>query len=40
MFNLAAYVGAVINGAVAGIVSWVVLYLPALFVVWGILPYW
>lgn len=40
MFNLATYVGAVIDGFVAGLSAYIMIFLPAFLVVWGLLPYW
>ncbi|KAG2392156.1 hypothetical protein C9374_012408 [Naegleria lovaniensis] len=41
MFNIAAYVGAVISKSIVGaFLCWIALFLPAFLLIWGILPFW
>lgn len=40
MFNLAAYIGALINGFIGSIVCCFALYLPSFLTIWAIIPYW
>ncbi len=40
MFNISIYVGAVIGGFFTGIIAWSALFLPALLMIYGFLPYW
>lgn len=40
MFNMAAYVGALINGVLGAICCCIALYTPSFLTIWAILPYW
>lgn len=40
LFNLSAYCGAIIDGVMGSIFSWLALFAPAFFTIFGILPYW
>lgn len=40
MFNMAAYVGVLINGLVGAVSCCVALYTPSFLAIWAVLPYW
>lgn len=40
MFNLAIYVGALIDGLQGAIIGWVFLFAPSFLMIWGLMPYW
>lgn len=40
MFNMAAYVGALINGVVGSVCCCIALYIPSFLTIWAVLPYW
>lgn len=40
MFNISIYVGAVIGGIPCALAAWIALNLPAILIIWGLLPYW
>jgi chromate transporter len=40
MSNIAAYVGALINGFVGAIACCIAIYVPAFLTIWAVVPYW
>ena len=40
LFNIAAYIGAVMDGFIGALFSWVALITPAFFMIFGVLPFW
>lgn len=40
MFNMAAYIGTLINGFIGAVVCCFGLYLPSFLTIWAVLPYW
>ena len=40
MFNIAIYVGALIDGFITALIAWSFLFIPAFLMIWGFLPYW